>query len=196
MARGGETIENPLTGERVTFLRTARETNGELLRFEYVVPPGWSVPEHVHPVQEERWEVISGALRGRVGGREQTLREGQKVVGPPGVPHAWQNPGDNESRLLSEIRPALHFETFFETVFGLARDGKTTKMGVPKNPLQLAVLVNEIMPLDETRGMIYLARPPMPVQKPFLVLVAMLATLVRLLGYKARYPEYSGPAHR
>jgi hypothetical protein len=38
-------IENPVSRERITFLETPRETDGELLRFEYVVPPRWSVPE-------------------------------------------------------------------------------------------------------------------------------------------------------
>ncbi len=40
MAKTGDVIENPTTGERITFLKTTRETNGELLRFEYSLPPG------------------------------------------------------------------------------------------------------------------------------------------------------------
>jgi hypothetical protein len=31
-------IENPVIRERITFLETTRETDGELLRFEYVAP--------------------------------------------------------------------------------------------------------------------------------------------------------------
>ena len=31
-------IENPVSRERITFLETTRETDGELLRFEYVAP--------------------------------------------------------------------------------------------------------------------------------------------------------------
>jgi hypothetical protein len=38
MASRGDTIENPLTGERMTFLETARDTDGELLQMEYVAP--------------------------------------------------------------------------------------------------------------------------------------------------------------
>jgi quercetin dioxygenase-like cupin family protein len=185
MVKAGDVIENPITGERITFLETTGETNGELLRFEYVAPPRWSVPEHVHPVQEEWHEVLSGALWGRVGGREQIFREGQSVVGPPSVPHAWRNPSDDEElRLVSEIRPPLRFEPLFETYFGLARDGKTTKKGIPRNPLQLAVLV------DETRDMFYFTRPPIPVQRAFLAPLAALASVGRLLGYRASYPKY------
>ena len=136
MAKAGELIENPITGERITFLKTTRETNGQLLRFEYVLPPRFTIPEHVHPRQEERHEVLSGTLWGRVGGQEQVITEGQRVIGPAGVPHAWRNPSeDEELHIVSELRPPLRFETLFETAFGLARDGKTTKQGMPKNPL-------------------------------------------------------------
>lgn len=188
MATAGELIENPITGERITFLKTTRETNGELLRFEYVFPPGFNIPEHVHPQQEERNEVLSGTLRGSVGGQERDYGEDERVVGPAGVPHAWQNPSsDEELRFVSEIRPPLAFETLFETLYGLARDGKTTRQGIPRNPLQLAVLV------DETRGMFYFTQVPIAVQGAFLELFGVLASVGRLLGYKARYPEYSGP---
>ncbi len=140
------------------------------------------------PHQEERHEVLSGTVWVRVGGREQTFQEGQKVVGPPGVPHSWRNPSINEElHLVSEMRGETlrEFEALFETSYGLVRDGKTTKSGVPKNPLQLAVLVSE------TKNMFYFTQPPMPVQKPFLVLFDMLASIGRLLGYKVRYPQYS-----
>ena len=90
-------------------------------------------------------------------------------------------------RFVSELRPPLVFETILETYFGLARDGKTTKQGIPKNPLQIAVLA------DETRGMFYSSRVPVAVQEGFLALFAVLASVGRLLGYRARYPEYSGP---
>jgi quercetin dioxygenase-like cupin family protein len=185
MARAGDVIENPMTGERITFLETTGETNGELLRFEYVVQPRWSVPEHVHPRQEERHEVLSGTLWGRVGGREHTFDEGRRVIGPAGVPHAWRNPSSSEElRFVSEIRPPLRFEAFLETSFGLARDGKTTKQGVPKNPLQLAVLVHE------SRDMFYFAGVPISMQRALLTLFASLASVGKLLGYKACYPKY------
>jgi quercetin dioxygenase-like cupin family protein len=188
VAKAGELIENPITGERITFLKTTRETNGQLLRYEDVLPPRFTIPEHVHPRQEERHEVLSGTLWGRVGGQEQVFTEGQRVIGPAGVPHAWRNPSeDEELHIVSELRPPLRFETLFETSFGLSRDGKTTKQGIPKNPLQLAVLV------DETRGMFYFSRVPVAVQEAFLALFAVVASVGRLLGYKARYPEYSGP---
>jgi quercetin dioxygenase-like cupin family protein len=99
----GEVVENPITGERITFLDTAGDTGGELSRFEYVLPPRFSIPEHVHPRQEERHEVLSGTLRGRVGGRERDF--GERAIGPPDVPHAWRNPSRDEvNAIKAQVR--------------------------------------------------------------------------------------------
>jgi hypothetical protein len=70
----------------------------------------------------------------------------------------------------------------FETIWGLAKDGKTNEGGVP-NLLQVAVIAREHA--DEYR----LVRPPWPVQR---ALFAVLAPAGRLLGYMARYPGYGG----
>ena len=78
MAKAGDVIENPVTGERITFLKTTRETNGELLRFEYVVPPGFTIPEHVHPRQEERHEVSLARLGAAWEGRSEIT---EKAIG-------------------------------------------------------------------------------------------------------------------
>lgn len=187
MARAGDTIENPFTGERITFLKTAGETGGELLRFEYILPPRFSIPGHIHPRQEERHEVLSGTLRGRVGGRERDYGPGERVVGPAGVPHAWRNPSKSEElRIVSELRPVLGFETLIEVGFGIARDLKTDKKGAPKHLLRLAVLV------DEARNEFYPARVPMPVWKALMAPVAALAYAGRRIGYGVRYPGDAG----
>ncbi|MGH3089038.1 MAG: hypothetical protein ACRDSJ_17195 [Rubrobacteraceae bacterium] len=73
MARAGDIIENPVTGERITFVKTARDAGGELLRFEYLAPAHTAGPPlHVHPYQEERFvEILSGKLRARLGKDER-----------------------------------------------------------------------------------------------------------------------------
>ena len=181
MARRGETIENPITGERITFIETAQDTNGELLMFEYVLPPCFSIPEHIHPRQEERHEVLSGTLRGRVRGQERDFRAGERVVGPPGVPHAWRNPSeDEELRIVSELRPALRFEALMEVYFKIARDLKTDKKGVPKHLLHMVILANE------SRHDFYPTGIPIMVWKIFLALLGALAHVGKRLGYGVR----------
>ena len=156
MARTGDTIEHPVTGERIEFLTTAQDTGGESLRMELLVEPrGFAAAEHVHPRQDERFEILSGTLRYRVVGVEREADAGDTLVIPKGVPHVWENGGDEDLRMILEFRPALRSEQFFESYFGLGQDGKTDpKTGLP-NPIRMAVLLNEF------RDEIHLARPPL-----------------------------------
>ncbi|HMN28591.1 MAG TPA: cupin domain-containing protein, partial [Caldilineaceae bacterium] len=135
--------------------------------------------EHIHPLQEERFQVIAGTLRGRVAGKELTSGPGENVVVPKGTPHVWWNSGDDELHVLVEVRPALRFENFFETFFGLAQDGKVNaKTGLP-NPFQLALMMRTF------RNELVLAQPPRLVQT---LLFGSLAPIGRLLGYKGEHP--------
>jgi hypothetical protein len=119
----------------------------------------------------------------QIGDEIRRLREGEEAVVPPGTPHRWWNDSDDEeAHVLAELRPALNSETFFETTYGLARDGKTDESGAG-NLLQQAVTLTGI-----NKGEIYLASPPVAVQK---ALLAALAPVGRLLGYKDHYPKYS-----
>jgi mannose-6-phosphate isomerase-like protein (cupin superfamily) len=149
-----------------------------------VVAIGWSVPEHIHPHQQERTQMVSGELRGRVAGEGFGLLPGEVRVVPSGVVHAWRNPSEEEEvRFSVEFSPALNMESGFETAWRLARDGKATRAGLPKNPLQLVVFANEHK--DE----VFLTRPPIPVQRALFAVLGLLAPVGRLLGYGAAYPQ-------
>ena len=180
MAKAGDTLEHPVTGERIIFRKTAKETGGELMQGDVIMRPhGFVAAAHVHPMQEERFEVLSGSVKFRVNGAEQELQTGETAVVPPRTPHVWWNDDDEEAHVLVDVRPALRFEEFFETFFGLAQDGKVNqKTGLP-NPLVLALVMREY------RKEIQLAKPPLVVQQ---VLFSGLALIGRLLGYKGRYP--------
>jgi mannose-6-phosphate isomerase-like protein (cupin superfamily) len=118
MARAGQTIENPATGERITFVQTAADSGGELLVMDDVwTRPGHRAPEHLHPEMEERWHVVSGRAAFRIGGEELEAGPGEVVVAPPGTPHLAWNPTDDEVRLRIEMRPALRWEDFVERLF-------------------------------------------------------------------------------
>ena len=182
MATAGQVIENPAWRAKIVFRETAEDTAGELLRFDFYLGPGGVVAEeHIHPAQEERFEVLSGCLRGRVDKREETAQAGDVKVTVPGIRHIWWNDGDEEAHLVVEFRPALRAEMLFETVFGLATDGKTNNKGLP-NFFQRSILL-ECYPGD-----FKLARVPELLQRASIRLAAPLA---RRRGYRAAYPEYS-----
>jgi quercetin dioxygenase-like cupin family protein len=177
MAHEGQTIENPLSGERITFRKTAADTDGELLAFDLELSPDGHVPGmHVHPTQEERFEVLSGTMHFRKGLKKVTAKAGDVVVVPPGTAHKFANGGDDTARVRVEVRPALRMESLFETAVELAEDGRTNRKGMPK-PLDLALFVREFS--DEVQG----AFPPVWVQRLTLVPVAWLA---RKRGLAAR----------
>jgi quercetin dioxygenase-like cupin family protein len=141
MIEPGQTLENPVTGERFTFTHTAATTDGELLAFDFALRPGGAVPiPHVHPIQTERFEVLEGQMRFRVGLRKVMAGPGDVVEVAPGVAHSFANAGDEEARLRVEVRPALAMEEMFAEVIAMARAGRMTRRGMPRNPLDLAVL--------------------------------------------------------
>lgn len=178
MAYAGQTIENPLSGERITFRKTSADTDGEVLAFDLELSPDGNVPGmHVHPIQEERFEVVEGTMRFRRRGRTVIARPGDVVVVPSGVRHKFQNGGDEEAQVRVEVRPALRMEQLLQTSVALAEEGRTNTKGMPK-PLDLALFAHEFK--DEVTG-------------PFLpgwlqrMMMAPLAWIARKRGHGARY---------
>src|SRR4051812_48919256 len=85
MISPGQTLENPVTGERFTFTHTAAGTGGELLAFDFALRPGGAVPvPHVHPIRTERFEVVAGLMRFRLGLRTVLAGPGDVVEVAPG----------------------------------------------------------------------------------------------------------------
>jgi quercetin dioxygenase-like cupin family protein len=139
--RPGQTVENPVTGERFTFTSTAASSDGELLAFDFALRPGGAVPmPHVHPEQSERFEVVEGQMRFRVGLRTIVAGPGDVLLVEPGVAHSFANAGDEDARLRVEVRPALAMEEMFADVVELAEAGRMSTRGMPRNLLDLALL--------------------------------------------------------
>src|SRR5256885_16531553 len=107
MIRTGDTIYNPVTGERITFVATSRETNGEAVVIETVVQPhGFVAAAHVHPSQSERFAVAEGTLGMKGAGKKQLLEPRDVLTGEPGTPHKLWHADEDEVRFGRRIRPA------------------------------------------------------------------------------------------
>jgi quercetin dioxygenase-like cupin family protein len=143
MAYSGQVIDNPVSGERFIFHQTAGDTGGELLAFELVLDPDGHVPAgHVHPVQQERFEVVSGTVRFRKGRTTVVAGAGDAVVVPPRTYHRFTNAGDEPAVVRVQVQPALRMEQLYETAVALAREGRTLPTGMPR-PLDLALFMRE-----------------------------------------------------
>ncbi len=126
-------IENPISGERIVIRETGAQTGGELLSFDLFLPQGAHVPAaHVHPVQEERFTVVAGRMRFRLGRRTIFAGPGQTVVVPAGRAHWFGNAGTQTSHARVEVRPALRMEELFETTEAMAGTGRLFGTRLPR----------------------------------------------------------------
>ena len=141
MARAGDELVNPITGERIVFRKTAAETAGALLEMDdFWARPGHRAPAHVHPGMQERWFLIAGTAFFSIGGVEQHAGPGRVVVADPGVVHQAWNASAEPVHLRIEMRPALQWETFVERLFALAADAHDSGHGQPDPRLLLELL--------------------------------------------------------
>ena len=188
--RGADMIENPLSGERLTFLATGRETYGAYTRVRFLIPPhGKGTPAHFHTILSERFEVVSGWLNVIAGeaadGSDShlVLGPGESASVPPYTVHRFWNATDKDTVFEAEVRPAGGFEFFMRASFGLAHDGKTTEEGTPRNPFELGLLMR---PVD-----VYLPGLPVALQR---TIFGVLASTARRLGYGPGFERYADPS--
>ena len=107
-------ISNPISGEQIVIHTSGAETNGKLLVFEVFLPPGKQVPSrHTHPIQEERFTILAGTMRFRLGWRSILATSSDTIVIPPGVAHWFGNAGPEVVHARVEVRPALRMEELF-----------------------------------------------------------------------------------
>jgi quercetin dioxygenase-like cupin family protein len=104
-------------GFRLRLVKTAAETGGDLLEMEASYGEGAALPpEHLHPSQAERFEVLEGAMTTIIDGVERRYGAGETFEVPVGTPH--QMTGDGAARVRWQVRPALRTAEFFEALYG------------------------------------------------------------------------------
>jgi mannose-6-phosphate isomerase-like protein (cupin superfamily) len=185
MAELDRVIENPVSGERVTFLVLAEETDNEYVKIRNEVVPGAvGPPLHRHFAYQETFTVVEGTMDFFVGGRKHriTLGEGESVRVPIGETHGFRNNSSRRAVFDVEMRPAGRFEQSMRASFGVARDGRVTKSGIPTNPFELALLYE----LSESQ----IAGVPRFLQTG---VFAALAKVARWRGYDPDFPQYTRP---
>jgi quercetin dioxygenase-like cupin family protein len=137
------TFDNPATGERLVIRTSGAETGGQLLAFDLFLPPRGHVPaQHAHPTQEERFTVVDGVLRFRVGGRTIVASAGESLRIPPRTAHWFGNPGPLPAHARVEVRPALRMEELLEAGTLLAHSGPFARWHIPA-PAALVYLLLE-----------------------------------------------------
>jgi mannose-6-phosphate isomerase-like protein (cupin superfamily) len=81
-------------------------TGGALATVEFLHPPGFATPLHVHHTADEAFYVLSGSMRGICGDREWRASTGTFVWLPRGIPHGYAVDGTEPLRTLAFSLPA------------------------------------------------------------------------------------------
>ncbi len=177
MAQPGDVLENS-AGDRMVFRKTNGSTHGLLLDMEVTYHAQSPPPApHYHPMQEEQFEIISGSMQVQLGETTHVYHAGDTFIVPVGVSHSMHNPTNEEAVVIWQVYPALNTEAMFETIWGLAADGKTDAGGKP--PLLQAAVIGYAY-RNEYRQ----TKPPYTIMRFVLPILALMGWL---MGYRPRY---------
>ena len=165
----GTVLHNPVTGEYGRIVEHTAERGVA----EMVATPGGAVAgAHLHPGQDERFEVLEGIMGYRRGEERGELGRGESVTVPAGVVHDWWNAGDSNLEARVTVTPPGLFAAMVGAVWGLAVLGRTNAKGMP-GILDAALLAEAFG--DE----LVFERPPRAIQR---MLVATVAPIARRRG--------------
>ena len=170
----GKVVHIP--GERMQFLASGLEANRPILKMDTVREPEKDPhfqlrreDGHVHPHQEERFEIVKGRARFLIGDHEVVLAAGQVGVVPADTVHNWMALDGQAVHVKAQFKPALDTGAWFLIFHGHLERGDM-------NLLRAAVISSEFR-----QGTPLPAAPAPVVWK---ILIKILAPVGRLLGYK------------
>lgn len=143
MVQIDDSFENPVTRERFVWRATTASTAGEYCEFDLHLDAGAKLAAaHRHPRQVESFSLLSGSLEMKLAGKHRTVTAGEEVVVPGRSAHSWGNVSDEPAHVLVRLTPSIKIDEYFEAFCRIAASGQANKAGLPKNPLQLAVLLD------------------------------------------------------
>jgi quercetin dioxygenase-like cupin family protein len=181
MAYSGKRIVNPLSGQTIKFITTAKDSNGEKLEMiSSWLPHSQKPVEHYHPNQEEYFKVIEGELTININRQIKVLKKGEVIHIPAGTAHVMWNDSSKLAVANWKVLPAYDTEYFLETGVGLAAAGKVGGNGMP-GILQVSLLAQRFN--KEFR----LKKLPFFLQR---ILFGLLTPVALLNGKRSIYKEY------
>jgi hypothetical protein len=195
MILAGFETTDPISGTRAVVIESPQDTQnlGWVLELHCPIGAGPVIQEHIHFTWTETFEIVQGSAKYKLDGKEYTIGAGEQVVMPPNQAHThpWNN-GDQVmiyrqiSRFPQPSPDALNDVLgSIATINGFAREGKLNAQGLPKDLLQLAIILRTLGKYGN-----YSAQLPIGLQR---FISATLGLLAELLGYRAVYPRYINP---
>ena len=133
--------------------------------------PGGEPAIHVHPDQDEVYEVKEGEIQLYLNGNWRRLKVGETITIPKGTKHAFKNAGKEKVVAFNRHDPGLRFGEMLETIQLYINEGKITGLNGFKNLAYISSIMieyNDVM---------------VPVKPPF-AMVKAISRIGKLLGCK------------
>jgi hypothetical protein len=139
-------------------------------------------PEHIHSSLSENFIVAEGTLSLLVNGEKKLLRPGESLLVNPGTPHKPFNETDSRVVVKPPLTPEYALTEQF-TVFLTQAYGFFDEFESNSQPPKALLQMSRFSPKYE----LWLARPPVPLQKAFYFVISPMA---RHFGYRTHYEKY------
>jgi quercetin dioxygenase-like cupin family protein len=121
MASRSSSIDDPLTGQHLTFTDSGDDTRGTSVRAVVRLEPAGFVPRHLHLRQDEHLEVLTGSIRLRTGGKSRLLEAGDTATIQRRRMHRVANASDGDASFELEVYPAGRIEGTIRFTFAIGR---------------------------------------------------------------------------
>lgn len=134
-------ITNPILRDEIIFLEISRESDGQHSLLNVLLTAGGGNPMHCHHAITEEFTCLEGELSVWIGRQVVRLKPGESVTAPARSKHRFANQSGRPCRFQCRFTPGFPgMEQALQIAYGLARDGRTTGRGMPRNPFALGYL--------------------------------------------------------
>lgn len=113
-----KTIEIKATGEKINFIKTSHDTNGQFVETLVTLPASGEGPRaHRHVLQTECFEAIEGQLGLDCGKKKIVLQPGQSFTVPANKFHRCYSVDGKDIKFKATFNPALSIEYLLTEMF-------------------------------------------------------------------------------
>lgn len=172
MLKNKQRFSNPIIKDEIEILHDTKE---KLVFRTYLEAGGGQSGIHYHTKITEKFKGIEGELTVMVNGEKKKLKPNSETVIKPYDTHQFLNASGEKVIFEVEITPGLNIINGLKIFYGLAKDGKVYKNGLPKNIFYTAV---GLKMLDA-----YVINVPLRFQK---MGISILAAIAKKIGVEQK----------
>lgn len=138
MPQSGDRYAMP-DGSEYVLIKSDAETGGEFVEMEWSLPPdAFAPPVHIHPTQEESYEVLGGRFEVMVDGAWSELGAGESASVPPGTDHTFRTMGE-PVRVRNFHRPGGRFDEFIEEQYRFLTSDRFKGLKRPSTAMVMSI---------------------------------------------------------